>query len=236
MGLLDSVSQLSQSRDVPREAAKQLETMVLKQVLSASGAFRGSQAAGSSMWSDLLAESVAAAVTSRGGLGLADSISAQLGAAPAAPAAADLGALLAGPSTVTSTFGQRVDPLTHQPTEHEGVDLGAAEGTPILAAMDGVVLQAGPRGGYGNAVELGHADGTTTLYAHAATVGVQVGQKVRAGDPLAAVGSTGRSTGPHLHFELRSAGKQVDPRVALQRYGRRDETDHGDRPHRWETP
>lgn len=215
MGLLDATSTLRTAADPRRAAARELESLVVKQVLAASGAFKGSEAAGSSVWSDLLTEAVASAVTGQGGLGLAGLLD--------APASAPT-VVVAGQGTITSTFGDRVDPLDGAHHFHSGVDVAAAEGTPILAARDGVVVSAGPRGGYGNAVELRHGDGTTTLYAHASKLGVVPGQQVREGEPIAQVGSTGRSTGNHLHFEVRRGGKALEPGqvgAALQVYRRR---------------
>jgi murein DD-endopeptidase MepM/ murein hydrolase activator NlpD len=112
---------------------------------------------------------------------------------------------------VTSGFGLRTDPIEGGTRRHDGIDLAARTGTPIMAARDGVVRFAGKRGGYGNVVVLDHGDGVETRYAHCDTLGVKAGQVVRAGESLATVGSTGRSTGPHLHFELRSDGHAVDP-------------------------
>jgi murein DD-endopeptidase MepM/ murein hydrolase activator NlpD len=94
---------------------------------------------------------------------------------------------------------------------HAGVDLRAAAGDPIRAAGEGVVRRAGPRGGYGNAVEVDHGGGVTTLYAHASEVLVNPGEKVAARQEIARVGQTGRATGPHLHFEVRVDDRQVDP-------------------------
>jgi murein DD-endopeptidase MepM/ murein hydrolase activator NlpD len=84
-----------------------------------------------------------------------------------------------------------------------------------------VVVAAGPRSGYGLAVEVDHGHGITTVYAHASEVLVQPGQRVERGDVIARVGETGRATGPHLHFELRTLGRPVDPRRALSAYHRR---------------
>jgi murein DD-endopeptidase MepM/ murein hydrolase activator NlpD len=138
----------------------------------------------------------------------------------AAPAAAPaLGAAPAGGGEVTdeitSGFGPRVHPLTHDVRFHTGVDLRAREGAPIRAAAAGVVRSAGPRGGYGNAVEIDHGNGTSTLYAHASALLVEAGQRVAPGQAVALVGQTGSATGPHLHFELRRNDHPVDPTSAL---------------------
>jgi murein DD-endopeptidase MepM/ murein hydrolase activator NlpD len=117
---------------------------------------------------------------------------------------------------VTSGFGTRARPIGAGSEVHPGVDLGAPAGTPIRAVKDGVVRYAGARGGYGNCVIIDHGDGTETRYAHCATVGVAAGAPVRAGEDIATVGSTGLSTGPHLHFELRVKGVAVDPSALLQ--------------------
>jgi len=112
---------------------------------------------------------------------------------------------------VTSAFGRRIHPLTGERRMHTGVDLRAAEGAPIRAAAEGVVRQAGRKGGYGNVVEIDHGDGTSTVYAHASRLVVKPGQHVERGDTLGLVGHTGHTTGPHLHFELRRHGHPVDP-------------------------
>jgi murein DD-endopeptidase MepM/ murein hydrolase activator NlpD len=106
----------------------------------------------------------------------------------------------------TSGFGYRWGVL------HGGIDIANAIGTPILAASDGVVIDAGPQGGYGNWVKLRHADGTVTLYGHLSAWNVEIGQRVWAGDQIAKMGNTGNSTGPHLHFEVLLNGTdRVDP-------------------------
>jgi murein DD-endopeptidase MepM/ murein hydrolase activator NlpD len=113
--------------------------------------------------------------------------------------------------TVGSGFGMRMHPILHYTRLHAGQDLDAPAGTPIMAAASGTVLVAGPRGGYGNCVVIGHGHGIATVYAHQSRLLVQVGDKVKAGDVIGAVGSTGLSTGPHLHFETRVKGVPVDP-------------------------
>jgi len=112
---------------------------------------------------------------------------------------------------ITSMFGPRVHPITGDARNHNGIDYGAGTGTPIRAAGDGVVVYAGPRGGYGNATVIDHGGSLATLYAHQSSIGVAVGQSVGRGQVIGAVGSTGFSTGPHLHFEVRVQGTPVDP-------------------------
>jgi hypothetical protein len=106
--------------------------------------------------------------------------------------------------SITSGYGQRSGRL------HTGVDIAVPVGTPVLAAADGVVEHAGTAGGYGIAVYLDH-DGTDTRYAHLSRVLVRAGQRVRRGDRIALSGNTGRTTGPHLHFEVRPGGRPTDP-------------------------
>jgi len=198
------------------EAAVQLESVLLKQLLHSSGVFKGSDSPGSAHAYDLFAESLADAVAKSGGMGLAKLMTA--GQADTAESARPAHGVPHGFGPVSSGFGQRVDPLNHQPSMHTGVDLPAAEGTPIPAAKAGTVIFAGERGGYGKAVELQHDDGTTTLYAHTSEVLVTRGQLVPEGAPIATVGQTGRSTGPHLHLEVREGGHPIDPVRALKSY------------------
>jgi len=121
-------------------------------------------------------------------------------------------------AVISSGFGWRVHPVTGEKRMHKGVDFAAPTGTPIFAAADGVVTEAGwTNGGYGNIVELRHSDGSVTLYAHTNRVYVSKGQVVNRGQAIAEVGTTGRSTGPHLHFEVQPDGKNaVDPMDYLQ--------------------
>jgi murein DD-endopeptidase MepM/ murein hydrolase activator NlpD len=119
---------------------------------------------------------------------------------------------------ISSGFGWRIHPITGEKRLHKGVDFAAPTGTPIFAAADGVVTDAGwTEHGYGNIVELKHEDGSVTLYAHTHRVYVTKGQTVKQGQAIAEVGSTGRSTGPHLHFEVQPDGRNpVDPMDYLQ--------------------
>jgi murein DD-endopeptidase MepM/ murein hydrolase activator NlpD len=118
-----------------------------------------------------------------------------------------------------SAYGWRVDPFTQQRAMHEGVDFSARVGTPIVAAANGVVIAAEQHPEYGNLVEVDHGNDYTTRYAHASTLLVKTGQLVKRGQRLAEVGSTGRSTGPHLHFEVRYKGASVNPARFLPRLG-----------------
>ncbi len=112
---------------------------------------------------------------------------------------------------MTSGFGRRYHPVLHVMKLHTGVDFGVPPGTPVHAAADGVVVHAGWLGAYGNAVIIDHGGGISTLYGHNSYVDVRVGQSVKAGDLISHSGSTGYSTGPHVHFEKRVNGNPVAP-------------------------
>ncbi len=112
---------------------------------------------------------------------------------------------------ITSPFGYRYHPILGRSKLHSGMDIGAPTGSPIYAAEAGTVITSGWNGGYGNCVIINHGSGITTLYGHASELYVAAGQSVQRGDPIAAVGSTGLSTGPHLHFEVRRNGEPTDP-------------------------
>ena len=114
-------------------------------------------------------------------------------------------------STITSSYGPRVHPVTGQYKVHTGVDFAASTGTPFVAAKDGVVTAAEYHPAYGNMVIIDHGGGFSTLYAHASQLKVSVGQKVKQGQVVSLVGSTGYSTGPHAHFEIRINGQHVNP-------------------------
>jgi murein DD-endopeptidase MepM/ murein hydrolase activator NlpD len=118
---------------------------------------------------------------------------------------------LRGELRMTSTFGYRTDPFLGRPALHSGVDLREEWGTQVHATAAGVVTVAGPSGGYGNMVEVDHGGGLSTRYGHLSAISVSPGQQVSPGAVLGRVGSTGRSTGPHLHYEVRIDGEAVDP-------------------------
>jgi murein DD-endopeptidase MepM/ murein hydrolase activator NlpD len=221
-------------QDRLRGAARQLETLVLKQLVSATKAFSGGDGAGSAIRADLFADALADAMVKGGGIGLARQIEDSLTRRGSASAVRDPGVLdpaapvgieqapfhrvAGGFGKITSSFGLRHDPFDGHLTRHEGVDLAGPEGAQIRAVAGGVVRRAGDRGGYGSTVEIDHGHGLTTLYAHASELLVHDGDPVAPGQPIARVGQTGRATGSHLHFEVRVAGKPVDPARALKIY------------------
>ncbi|MBI5070227.1 MAG: M23 family metallopeptidase [Deltaproteobacteria bacterium] len=226
-------------RERAREAARALEAMVLKQLVQSSKAFQGGDTAGAGIREELFASTLAEALVKGGGIGLAAQVERSIygeapparpaapapSAAPALPAPA--AAALPGDGTLTSGFGLRADPFTGRQAMHRGIDLAAPEGSPVRAALPGVVRSAGERGGYGLAVEVEHEGGFTTLYAHASELLVKEGERVTPGQTIARVGRTGRSTGAHLHLEVRKNSQAVDPMRALNLYGRRVEEPAG---------
>ncbi|WP_420146415.1 M23 family metallopeptidase [Sphingobium sp.] len=112
---------------------------------------------------------------------------------------------------LSASYGLRHDPIDGRPHFHRGIDVPAPSGTPVLAAAGGVVQRAGLAGGYGLMVEIAHPDGDRTRYAHLSGINVRAGDRVDAESIIGHVGSTGRSTGPHLHFEYWVGGRAVDP-------------------------
>jgi murein DD-endopeptidase MepM/ murein hydrolase activator NlpD len=122
---------------------------------------------------------------------------------------------LSGDFLLSSTFGVRADPLTHLPSMHEGIDFVAPIGTPVLATAAGVVLRAEYAGAYGHMVEVAHADGFVTRYAHLKTIQVKPQDVLQRHDVVGTLGNTGRSTGPHLHYEVILKGRAMHPAKAL---------------------
>lgn len=122
-----------------------------------------------------------------------------------------------GYSRITSPFAMRVHPITHVYKLHTGIDIGAPEGANFIAVTDGLVIKAGWSAAYGNMVIIDHGGGVTTLYAHGSKIMVEVGDLVSRGDIVLKVGSTGYSTGPHAHFEVRIDGKYVQPLNFLEK-------------------
>ncbi len=123
---------------------------------------------------------------------------------------------------LTSHFGWRADPLDGHVRFHRGVDVRAAYGTEVPAAAQGSVVFAGEQGGYGTTVVVAHPQGLRTRYAHLSASLVRVGDQVAAGQPIGRVGSSGRSTGAHLHFEVEQDGRRIDPEMAAARFAALD--------------
>jgi murein DD-endopeptidase MepM/ murein hydrolase activator NlpD len=123
---------------------------------------------------------------------------------------------MSGELESTSGFGMRTDPFIRAPAMHTGLDFRAETGEPARATAAGAVTVAGWNGGYGKMVEVDHGNGFATRYAHLSAIDVEVGQSIRIGQVVGKVGSTGRSTGPHLHYETRVDGDAVDPQKFLR--------------------
>ena len=127
------------------------------------------------------------------------------------PAPSVAGLMMPANGPVTSYFGYRYHPILHFTRFHAGLDIGAGWGSPIVAAADGQVIGAGWSGGYGREVQIAHGGGIVSLYGHMSEILAQPGSYVRAGQVIGYVGSSGLSTGPHLHFEVRQGGTPVNP-------------------------
>lgn len=116
---------------------------------------------------------------------------------------------------ITSAYGHRISPFSGKRAMHYGVDIAARVGSPIYAPADGVVIFAGSKSGFGRFLMIAHDHGIVTKYGHNSELFVTMGEKIKRGDPIAAVGSTGRSTGPHLHYEIWVNGQPQDPKRFL---------------------
>jgi murein DD-endopeptidase MepM/ murein hydrolase activator NlpD len=229
---------VSSDRGDPAVAASQLEAFFVRQFLAQArpqspgmldGGFAGDT------FRDMLDTALSDSMAKSGGFGLSDTFETALGGEPppathvAGPMSAVATAIPArtvevpelahAPGAVvrpavgrfSSRFGERVDPINHTRGLHPGLDIAAPTGTTVRAALDGKVIRAGAAGTYGNLIVLKHADGSETRYAHLSAISVKVGDTVTAGTHIGAVGTTGHSTGPHLHFEVRRNGRPVDP-------------------------
>jgi murein DD-endopeptidase MepM/ murein hydrolase activator NlpD len=223
-----------QKADPAHQAANQLESFFLRQLLSEArpqdggdGGFAGDTF--KSMFDDAVADKMSSA----GGIGLSNLFAKQLGAksdgndAPGTHIANHIlptTNAMPGPDldgiprftmpvvgTPTSGYGSRIDPIQHKEIKHPGFDLAAKTGTPVSAAAAGTVVSAGPAGTYGNLVTVRHGNGVETRYAHLSATTVKAGDHVDAGQQIGNVGTTGYSTGPHLHFEVRKDGQAIDP-------------------------
>jgi len=194
------------------------------------------------MFNDLLDQHVAEAIADNGGLGLGDLVQGSISGGDGAEARVVPTALrrtqryqprhshghghghghehggMPVEGRVSSRFGRRSDPFNKRSRFHKGLDIAAGQGTPIRPIRPGRVAFAGPRGSFGNAVIVDHGDGLKSIYAHCHELNVKEGQAVGSGTVIGTVGSTGRSTGPHLHLEVHRDGEAVNPEpyVGLQ--------------------
>jgi murein DD-endopeptidase MepM/ murein hydrolase activator NlpD len=218
-----------------KTAAKQLEAFFLRRLLAESRPQGGGMLDGGfagDTFKQMLDEAVADKVSAAGGLGMADMFVKQLtGKDAGVPPSVlpqpgiphDLGPELPGAprfqlpvaGRASSGYGLRHDPIKGDMINHPGFDLAAPAGSPVAAAAGGTIVHAGPAGTYGNLVTVRHDNGFETRYAHLSAVTVAKGDRVEAGQLVGKVGSTGYSTGPHLHFEIRHDGKPVDPAPLL---------------------
>ncbi len=214
---------------------------VMRETIEESGLTEGGF--GKSIYTELFDQEVSMSMARRGSFGIADILNRSLAGKESGTAATREGAPGSGiqaPSEaspaemdapeeseipdfrlpirapVSSAFGNRRDPISHNIRFHKGLDLAAPEGTGVVAALPGRVLSAGYQGGYGNTVLVQHANGVQTRYGHLASINVKAGDPVDSETVLGAVGQTGRSTGPHLHFEVIRMGEPVDPLVAAK--------------------
>jgi murein DD-endopeptidase MepM/ murein hydrolase activator NlpD len=226
----------AKAKDDAKTAARQLEAFFIRQLLAETrpqggmldGGFAGDT------FKQMLDEAISDKMAAAGGFGMSTMFAKQLGqpaevAAPLPPA----GTTALVPSSIdeapqaipagvphfilpvagrpSSGYGLRTDPVKGTEVNHPGFDLAATTGTQVSAAAGGTVVHAGPAGTYGNLVTVRHENGFETRYAHLSAVDVNVGDRVEAGQDVGKVGSTGYSTGPHLHFEVRKDGRAVDP-------------------------
>ncbi len=230
----------------PEEAAKKFEGLMIqmmvkemRKTLPDNGLFGSDDV---SMYEDLFDQVLADRIAEGRGLGLAEqmlrasqgdlvgsgdasgAVDLMPGSSPSALPAVDPGRRAPLPvfGRVTSVFGTRHDPIHGQERQHNGIDIAAPEGSPIQSIRPGVVSFAGDMGTYGKVVVVDHGEGLETRYAHCSELLVKEGERVRPGNVIAKVGSTGRSTGPHLHFEARKGDKAMDPRAL---FGWQDEKD-----------
>jgi len=230
--------------DSARTAGKQLEAFFLRQLLAESrpqggmidGGFAGDT------FKQMLDEAIADKMSAAGGIGMAQMFAKQLDKAsetahpahapgptgPLVPGglspgdqAAEIAAsgaphfVLPVAGRPSSGYGLRADPVHGGTVNHPGFDLAAAAGSQVTAAAGGTVVHAGPAGTYGNLVTVRHDNGFETRYAHLSAIDVKVGDVVEPGCDLGKVGTTGYSTGPHLHFEVRRGGQPIDPAPLL---------------------
>lgn len=200
----------------PAEVASEFEAMLLTQMISAmrktvgeSGLLEASPQR--KVFDGVFDNEMARSLVSSGGLGLAETLTAQIEQQASRAAGTEGAGHAPVEGRISSGYGMRADPISGRPHHHSGIDFAAPEGSEIRSVRDGVVVFSGTKGVAGQVVEIRNRDGTVATYAHAKSVLAKVGESVQAGEVVATVGSTGRATGPHLHFSVRREGRLVDP-------------------------
>lgn len=216
-----------------KKAAEEFEAVFINQLLKVmretieESGLTG-EGCGKSIYTELFDQEISLSMARRGMLGISDMITRDLAADQSketgpvhgthtrAPVSVEIDPApgrmqLPVHASVSSRFGMRKDPFSGQARFHRGVDLAAPEGTKVVAALPGRVVFAGYQSGYGNTVVIQHDKGLQTRYGHLKDINVKAGDSVTSENMVGTVGSTGRSTGPHLHFEVIRQGNQVDP-------------------------
>ncbi|MBI3304559.1 MAG: peptidoglycan DD-metalloendopeptidase family protein [Deltaproteobacteria bacterium] len=245
---LDSELRTPNSELPNRQVAEEFASLLLLEVMKAMRAtlsgesLGGDESSSHDMYTSLADTEVTRALAKRDGIGLAKFILRGMGeeaqdtegrgqqTAPLPLLFAPRSSLRRGSSIgyaplfpvptgeVSSGFGPRPDPLEGDERFHSGMDIAAPAGSPIKAVAAGSVVFSGRADGYGNLVVIDHGDGLVTRYAHTGASLVSTGQQVAAGQEIALVGTSGRSTGPHLHFEVHKEGEPIDPELFLSRH------------------
>lgn len=225
-----------------RRAAQQFEALMLQQVfkeMQRAAAVGGERGLARDIYQGQFAQHVADQAAASGGIGLADALAKAWGAGEweAQGEGAEWVEELRGwqmpvAGRQTSGWGERVHPVTGRESFHHGLDIAAAAGTSVRPTAAGRVVEAGERGDYGLMVEIEHANGWTTRYAHLRGIEVEEGDWVSGADVIGAVGSTGKSTGPHLHLEFRKGGRSFSPEQLLVREAERSKVILKGRPER----
>ena len=234
----DPTPPAAKAKDDARTAARQLEAFFIRQLLAETrpqggmldGGFAGDT------FKQMLDEAISDKMAAAGGFGMSTMFAKQLdktAEVPPPPPAGTTGlapSIMEAPHAIpagvphfilpvagrpSSGYGLRADPVSGTEVNHPGFDLAATTGTKVTAAAGGTVVHAGPAGTYGNLVTVRHENGFETRYAHLSAIDVSVGDRVEAGQDVGKVGTTGYSTGPHLHFEVRKDGRAVDPAPLL---------------------
>jgi murein DD-endopeptidase MepM/ murein hydrolase activator NlpD len=221
--LLDELNELDskEARELGvKKAAKEFESLFIYEMLKAmrktvpeGGLFKG--ITGKDTYTAIIDQQLASALAERGGLGLADMIYRKVAPQLEEGQKQDKGFYPPLEGVVSSPFGARVHPILGRPDHHHGVDIAAQMGAEIRATSPGRVIYAGLLPNYGKTVMVEHSGGYVSLYAHNETNIARVNQIVEQGQVIARVGSTGRSTGPHLHFEIRHKGNPIDPGLVM---------------------